>query len=467
MSRVKPSRRTSLAAMLFGRMALLFAGVVVVVGLMAFLTAKLEIDKVYDGQLITSANVLHALMGDELRELSQASVSEQLEVEDTPLLSREDRQAFNAYAKWRMFRIWRDGKLMMASDTGPKLPKPAADGFSQFQDGRQTWRIYTLGVPHQGLVVEVGERSLIRDVLVQRIALELAIPLLLLIPAVALLIWLTLQSGLKTLRGLIAEIGQRTARDLSPLPAALWPQDLERLIIPINLLFERLDRSVRQERRFIDQAAHQLRTPLTAVKLQAQMIAREADPVERQSLIDDLSRSVERAAALTDRLLTLARLEAWQGATSERSDLRTEVIATLADLATVAGERNIGFSFEGEPAAILADPVLLRLIAANLIDNAVKHSPAGAEVAVRLSNARGSLHLQVMDAGPGVAAGDRRKVFERFYRGRGEQGMGGGLGLTIVEEAVGLLGGQVELKDRPDGGTGLVVSVTLPAADSR
>ena len=316
MSAVKRSRRMSLAAMLFGRMALLFAGVVVVVGAMAFLTARLEINKVYDGQLITSANVLHALMGDELRELVAASSpSEQLEVEDTPLLSREDRQAFNAYAKWRMFRIWRDGRLMMASDTGPRLPKPGSNGFSQFQDGRETWRIYTLAMPKEGVVVEVGERTVIRDVLVQRIALELALPLLLLIPAVALLIWLTLQSGLKILRGLIAEIGQRTARDLSPLPTALWPQDLERLIIPINLLFERLDRSAQQERRFIDQAAHQLRTPLTAVKLQAQMIAREADPVERQSLIDDLSRSVERAAALTDRLLTLARLEAWEGRT--------------------------------------------------------------------------------------------------------------------------------------------------------
>ena len=116
---------------------------------------------------------------------------------------------------------------------------------------------------------------------------------------------------------------------------------------------------------------------------------------------------------------------------------------------------------------MFGDPVLLRLIAANLIDNAVKHSPDSSEVAVRLSNARGSLNLQVMDAGPGIPAADRRKVFERFYRGRGEQGTGGGLGLTIVEEAVRLLGGQVELKDRPDGGSGLVVSVTLPAADSR
>jgi len=461
--RPRPIRRLSLVAALFSRMGALLLVVVASVGLIAFFTAESRIDEVYDGQLIIGANVLRTLMAEELRGRPDADAPP-LEVDDA-LLSPEDRRAFDDYAAWRMFRIWRDGALVLRSDTGPPVAYPTSDGFTDVTapDG-EDWRIYALRVPGHPIVVQVGERADIRSVLVGSIALGAAVPLLLLIPLVAGLIWLALSHGLSALRLLVAELGRRTMRDLSPLSLDPWPPDLHPLVRSINRLLERIERAVQYERSFLDNAAHQLRTPLAAVKLQAQLIAQETDAQERAILVHRLTESVDRAAALTDSLLTLARLEARAGA-GPAGDLRVETVAAMADLSPLAARRVVALDFEGPDKAPAGDPVLLRLVASNLIENALKHSPRRSEVRVELAcTADGEVRLTVTDSGPGIPAEDRDKVLQRFYRRPGESGTGSGLGLSIVAEAVRLLNGELVLGDRPDGANGLCVSVRLPAA---
>jgi signal transduction histidine kinase len=465
MARRPLTRPTSLLAALFGRVGVLLLIIVLVVGLLAFFTAQRRINEIYDGQLIIGANVLRALMTDEIKEQAgkPASGGAEFSVDDADLLSPEDREAFDSYADWRMFRIWRGGKVVLRSDTGPAtLPAPTQNGFSEVVANQDRWRIYSLPVPSSNVTVQIGERLDIRLVLVQGIALGLALPLLLLIPTCGVLIWLTLSDGLRALRTLIAEIGRRTMRDLSALPLDPWPRDLHPLVRSINRLFERIDRSLQNERRFLDDAAHQLRTPLAAVKLQAQLIAGEADPGERQVMTAQLVESVDRASALTDSLLTLARLEARRGTSDIGGDLEAETVAAIADLAPVAARREVELSFEGRGRYPGGDPVLLRLIAANLVENAINHAPAGSEVAVRLSTAQGWRRLSVADAGSGIPAAERAKVLERFYRGSGASPRGSGLGLAIVGEAVRLLGGRLELRDREDGARGLCAVVELP-----
>jgi signal transduction histidine kinase len=460
-SRRPLARPTSLLAALFGRIGVLFLVIVLVVGLVAFFTAQRRINEIYDGQLIIGANVLRALTSDELKAAAATGAPGPLTV-DSDILAPEDRQAFDDYADWRMFRIWQGGKVVLRSDTGPAMgPPPAQNGFSEIAGPQDSWRIYTLHVPN-GVTVQIGERSDIRLVLVQGIALGLALPLLLLIPIGGVLIWLTLSDGLQALRTLIAEIGRRTMRDLSPLPLDPWPRDLHPLVRSINRLFERIDRALQNERRFLDDAAHQLRTPLAAVKLQAQLIGGEGDAAERQLMTSQLVESVDRASALTDSLLTLARLEARRAVGTAQGDLRAETVAALADLAPVAARRGVELSFEGAGTYPGGDPVLLRLIAANLMENAINHAPQGSEVAVRLSSAPGAHQLSVTDAGPGIPPAERAKVLERFYRGPGAAPNGSGLGLSIVGEAVRLLGGTLELRDRADGTRGLCAVVELP-----
>lgn len=459
------SRPLSLLAALFGRTGVVLLMVIASVGVIAFFTAQDRIDEVYDSQLIIGANVLRALMADELREQNGAEGEQQLEVDDSALLSPEDRQAFDNYAEWRMFRIWRRGRITLRSDTGPPpVPPPAADGFVNVRAANgDHWRIYTLRVPAYDVAVQVGERVDIRMVLVRGIAVGTAIPLLLLIPLVAGLLWLSLRDGLGALRLLMTEIGRRSVRDLSPLSLEPWPRDLHPLVRAINRLFARIERAVQHERSFLDSAAHQLRTPLAAVKLQTQLIAGETDPDERAALTRRLTESVDRAAAMTDSLLTLARLEARSRTEAElRGDLRAETVAAIADLAPLAARRRVVLSFEGPDKAPSGDPVLLRLIAANLIENAVNHAPAGSEVEIHLSEGPANLRLRVCDHGPGVAVEERNKVLGRFYRGPTGRQDGSGLGLSIVAEAVRLLNAKLALEDRPDGQRGLCVHVDLP-----
>jgi signal transduction histidine kinase len=458
-------RRPPLTVALFGRMSLLLLIVVASVGLIAFTAASQRVNEVYDGQLIIGANVLRALMMEELHEIPPGRGEKQLEVDDDVLLSPEDRRAFDAYAEWRMFRVWRGGGLLLRSDTGPPLAgPPVKDGFAEVEapDGRR-WRVYTLPVPGHAIVVQVGERTDIRLELVSRIALGAALPLLLFIPLAAGLIWLSLSDGLSTLRLLMAELGRRSMRDLSPVPLEPWPADLHPMVRAINRMFARIERALQHERTFVDNAAHQLRTPLAAVRLQAQLIASETDPAERKALSERLIESVDRASTMTDNLLTLARLEGRVApAPAGSGDLRAETVAAIADLAPLAARRSVELAFDGPARAPSGDPVLLRLIAANLIENALNHAPGGSEVAIRLAAGEAGLRLSVADHGPGIPAAERKKVLQRFYRGQPAGQTGSGLGLSIVSEAVRVLGGKLILDDRADGGPGLVAAVELP-----
>jgi len=457
--------RASVTGQLFRRVtALLVAILLTVFGLM-YWTAREEIDKVYDGQLITGANVLRALMSEEIKDRRQDRPGVSLEVDDD-WLSAEDRKAFDAYADWRMFRIWKDGRLVLGSDTGPRLAPPRGrTGFETATVAGARWRIFNLPVGEAGVTIQVGERTSIRSVLVKQILVELAIPLMLVLPASLALIWLALKDGLRAVRALVGAIGDRGSRDLSPLDTRTWPLDLQPLARSVNDLLSRLQRSYEHERQFIDSAAHQLRTPLAALSLQAQLIAQEDDPVERATQVQQLREGVARASELTEQLLTLAQL----GPRIDRdqtTDPHAEAAAALAEIAVIAAAKNVALALEGETSRVRGDPALVRLILANLIQNAVRHAPAGSEVQVRLSGDRRLGWVTVSDRGPGIPADERGRVFQRFFRGAHARGSGSGLGLAIAEEAARVLGAQLVLDDRADGASGLEARLGLPKAAS-
>ena len=453
----------SLVSTLFIRVVVLLAGAIAAIGAIAFWSARQQIYEIYDLQLIAGTQLLHALAKEELEEYAGKKESPPPSV-----LFEEDVESFNAYGRWRMFRIWRGSQLIAKSANGPaRVAVPGDAGFIDLVDGAEPWRIYHLAAKDLGLSIAVGEPLTQRDLVVADFALTLIAPLLLLVPAAVGLIWLTLLDGLSALRRLAAALHAKSGSDLAPLEPSQWPRDIGEILTSINGLLNRLDRSFRQTLRFTDHAAHQLRTPLAGLKLNAQMIEAEKDPEQQRAIVMRIRKGAERAAALVEQLLTLAKLD---GGAFRRSPIDVTAVAksVLEDFAPIAAANDVRLALTAGLAVLVqADAVLLKLILSNLIDNAIKQSPSGGEVAVEAVREPAhhefeTVRLTVRDHGPGIPVEERQRVFERFYRIDSDK-PGVGLGLSIVEEALSQIGGSISL-DSPATGRGLLAVVRLRAA---
>lgn len=455
-------RGRSLAGALFRNIVLLTLVVVAAVAAGSLLSARREVDRAYDAQLVVGSQVLYALMGEELaHHHDMGAPGEAMEVDDG-LLSEEDRRAFDVFADWRMFRIWRGGRLVLRSDTGPvETAPPARTGFREQPDGTSPWRIHSFVDARRGLATEVGERRAVRRVVVARMALGLAPPLLLTIPAVALLAWLSVRGGLQALRRVVDALAERSERDLSRLDVGAAPREMRPLVGILDRLLARTARALDQERRFTDQAAHQLRTPMAAIKLGLQTAQRETDPLRRDRLIAQALGAAERASRLSEQLLMLARLEA-DVVGAGPCDLTACAAEVLAVHFAAAEARTVRLALSApDHAPAAADAAQAELILANFLENALKHAPADSEVEVSVEAHAGGWRVSVCDAGPGVAEGERERLFEPFEQGPGETG--GGLGLALVREAVRALGGTAGLDDNA-AGAGLCAWAWLPAS---
>jgi two-component system sensor histidine kinase QseC len=234
------------------------------------------------------------------------------------------------------------------------------------------------------------------------------------------------------------------------------------LVNSLNALFGRVSRLIENERRFTADAAHELRTPLAALKTQAQVARGATGDAERRRALDNVIAGCDRAHRLVEQLLTLARLEPDQvGVHRERCDLRTLAQQTVAELAPAAMSRNIEIELtEGPPVTVVGYPGLIGILLRNIIDNAIRYSPGGTTVLVEAANAEGEARLTVTDEGPGIAPEEYDKVGQRFYRILGSGQSGSGLGLSIVHRIAEIHDAAVALGDAP-GGMGLRVTVTF------
>jgi two-component system OmpR family sensor kinase len=252
-------------------------------------------------------------------------------------------------------------------------------------------------------------------------------------------------------------------RHWSPWPVTGLPHELQPIVTALNTLFQRLTMTMAAQQSFIADAAHALRTPLTAVYLQAQVVARARDDAERQGALDTLLHAVQRATHLVQQLLTLAR-ETPDAA--QRPLVPVEIspllTAVIADHALLAAERGIDLGLvRADPGWIHGDADSLRLLFANLLDNALRYTPAGGTVDVASTTAPQAIRVEVNDTGPGIPPADTARVFDRFYRGANTTAPGTGLGLAIVQTIAERHHATVTLGPRPDR-SGLVACVTFP-----
>jgi len=275
----------------------------------------------------------------------------------------------------------------------------------------------------------------VRDELARGIAGNLLRPLWFSLPLLGLLLWIAVARGLRPLVKLTREVEQRDPDNLAPLDAETAPREVVPLIERLNRLFARIAASIQKERRFTADAAHELRTPVAAIKAQAQVARAASGEAERIHALDNAILGCDRAAHLIEQLLTLSRVDTLDGGVAEPCPLRSIAAEVIAALAPAALERGVRLELpEGNDVAeVRGNPALLRVLLRNLLDNSIKHTAPGTSVQVSITREAGGICLSVIDDGPGIPEQDREKVSERFYRPMGTQASGSGLGLSIVK----------------------------------
>lgn len=316
------------------------------------------------------------------------------------------------------------------------------------------------------ILIQVAERSVLRDDSARQIMLRMMIPQGILVLLSTLAVWFGVGIGLRALTSVRREIENRSHVDLSPIDETTAPVEVRPLVHAMNDLLSRLSAALAAQQRFIADAAHQLRTPVAALKMQAELATRQVRDGEVAVTLQHLHTAADHAARLVSQLLTLARAEPG----SHRSVMRQPVdLITLAR--NVSGEwvpralaRGIDLGFDDAPASatVSADPFLINEMLNNLIDNAIQYTPAGGRITVRVRQQDALVMLEVEDDGPGIPPQEREKVFERFYRMPGGAPEGCGLGLAIVREIA--QGHQATVAvENGSGGRGTRMIVTFPA----
>ena len=363
-------------------------------------------------------------------------------------------------------QVWtNEGLRIFESAVGAALPQIAVLGFTNVQARGGTYRVFSLQTRSQ--VIQVAQNMAARRGMARSLALRTLAPLAFMAPLLVLAVWWGVSRSLAPVERVRSQLAQRQADDLSPVSDAELPDEVQPLVSELNLLFERVQRAFDAQQHFVADAAHELRSPLAALRLQLQGLQRANGDAARAAAIERLSAGIDRATRLVEQLLALARQEAGTAAT-EPVDLRAVAQLALADAAPAAQACRMDMGLlDSAPATVPGNAEALRMLVRNLLDNAIKYTPPGGQVDAQVRVDNGQAVLTVEDSGPGIAPEHRERVVQRFVRettGSAADGApGSGLGLAIVQAIAQAHGATVALDAAPRLG-GLRVTVRWPAA---
>ncbi|MCW5624483.1 MAG: sensor histidine kinase N-terminal domain-containing protein [Burkholderiales bacterium] len=324
---------------------------------------------------------------------------------------------------------------------------------------------HPIGMP---VLVQVAETNIKRETLAREILTGMLVPMVAIVALACASLWFGVERGLEPLTTLAMELGDRSPHDPRPLDEDAIPQEVRPIALALNGLLLRVRAMLSAQRRFVADAAHQLRTPITGLKTQAELALRTDDPNAIRASLEQIVTASTRTAHLMNQLLALARAEP-DAIGSDRRHLPLDFAALLrevtADWIPRALQKRIDLGYESTgPAWVSGDALMLREMAGNLIDNCIKYCPPGTVATCRVARRDRDVVLTITDDGPGVPDADRERVFERFHRVLGTDASGSGLGLAIVRRVVEEHGGHVTLDAGP-AQRGTVVTVVLPATD--
>ncbi|MEJ1162399.1 ATP-binding protein [Variovorax sp. CCNWLW186] len=362
-------------------------------------------------------------------------------------------------------QVWTaDGVRIFESAEQAALPQLAVLGFADVRARGTTYRVFSMQT--SGLVIQVAQDMAARRNMAGALALRTIAPVALMAPLLMLIVWWVVSLSLAPVARVRKQVASRQADDLSAVSEEGLPDEVRPLVQELNLLFDRVRHAFDAQKHFVADAAHELRSPLAALKLQVQGLQRAPDAAARDVAVSRLVAGIDRATRLVEQMLALARHEASMaaGAKPEPVDLAETARLAISDTVAAAQLRriDIGISHADDAAVVKGQPEALRMLLRNLVDNAVKYTPEGGRVDVGIAAQGGGVELSVDDSGPGLPEEERGRVLDRFYRSGEPQAPGSGLGLAIVKSIADLHGATVALAASPSLG-GLRVLVRFPA----
>ncbi len=380
-----------------------------------------------------------------------------------PRFAQQLPRVYEEYGKFEFVtQVWsREGKLLHGSDPGVPLPFLSRSGLSVVTAAGEQWHLYTVVL--EDSIVQAAQRASEREALARGTASALILPALVMLGLIAALLALALRRGLAPLSRAADEVTARSVEALHPIPLASHPRELHPLVSAINGLLARLGSALALQRTFLADAAHELRTPVAALKLQLQLLERAGTEAQRAAALDELRAGVARAQHLLEQLLQLSRLGPETPALQrERVDLAELARTAVGHFSARADEQNVDLGAIAADAVPMAgDRQQLTILLNNLVDNALRHTPPGGKVDVVAELRDGQPCLSVADTGPGIARAERERVFDRFYRApEAPPSTGTGLGLAIVRAVAQRHDAAVTLEDATGGG--LLVRVLFP-----
>jgi len=396
-------------------------------------------------------------------DLQDLLVENQLRIESNER-QMEDLRSHDYEAKLA-FQLWdQHGNMLLRSVNAPLVP--LSDQLQDYSDrtiDHTDWRIFSLWSHDKEFLVMAAERYDVRKELVSAITQRLLLPYLLLLPILAWLLWMAVGHGLAPLQRLADEVQSRDEHYLDSIDEDNVPDEVRPIIHALNRLFGELRDSLENERRFTSDAAHELRTPLAALKTHAQLARSSVSKADRDHALAQLNGGVDRASHVVDQMLALARVE--PGAAPrplQPLDLHQLVVDEVASLAMMAAQKNIELSVDDPGAVTLqGDPLSLAMLVRNLIDNAIRYTPEQGQVAIGFEQNDQQLTLLVTDSGPGIPEEQQDKIFQRFFRGEGREESGCGIGLSIVKRIAEMHRAQIHIQNvSPEGG--LQVRLVFP-----
>jgi two-component system OmpR family sensor kinase len=354
------------------------------------------------------------------------------------------------------------GRTIFKSAPNSTLPRDVPPGLSTFDARGTTYKLYSL--VYEGQLIQVAQDRAARRDLARNLAVKTVTPIFVMVPLLVLFVWLVVNASLAPVDRVRRQVASRQADELEALREDGLPDEIFPLVQELNGLFQRVRRAFDAQKNFIADAAHELRSPLSALKLQVEGLRRASDEATRTLAFNRLSAGVDRATRLVEQLLILARHQAAPGDRDmvQSLDLVDLVQSSLADTWEDASAHQLDIGLTAADACrIFAHHDALKILVRNLLDNAIKYTPQGGTVNVAVQSVRGETVLTIEDSGPGIPAAERARVFDRFYRATGAQGTGSGLGLAIVKTIADMHAATITM-DASAALGGLLVTVKFP-----